>query len=213
MAALAARERAALCDLMDRVGPDAPTLCEGWSTYDLAAHLVLREGAPLAAAGAVFPPLERLTNRGMDRLKSRVAYPSLVERVRRGPPLLSPFRPGPVDRAANAVEYFVHHEDVLRAQPGPQGRRELDERDQDSLWARLAGLGKMLGRRAGAGIELVRADATGVRRISSGEPVLVVRGLPGELVLFAFGRGVAADVEIEGDAEAQAAFDHSQLGL
>ena len=44
-------ERLALCALLDETGPDAPTLCEGWTTGDLAAHLVLRERRPDAAAG------------------------------------------------------------------------------------------------------------------------------------------------------------------
>ena len=42
-------ERIALCDLLDETGPEAPTLCEGWRTLDLAAHLVLREHRPDAA--------------------------------------------------------------------------------------------------------------------------------------------------------------------
>jgi uncharacterized protein (TIGR03085 family) len=209
---LSRRERSALCDLMDEVGPDAPTLCAGWTTYDLAAHLVLREGSPLAGVGIAFPPLERLTNRGMDRLRARLPYVTLVERVRQGPPLLSPFRPPQVDRVANAVEYFVHHEDVLRAQPGRAGRR-LERRDQDSLWGRVGALGRMLARHATVGIELVRSDVEDTSRIRSGEPTLVVRGLPSELVLFAYGRGAHTDVEIEGDPAARDAFDHSQLGL
>jgi uncharacterized protein (TIGR03085 family) len=209
---LSRRERAALCEVMDQVGADAPTLCAGWTCYDLAAHLVLREGSPLSGAGLVFPPLERLTNKGMDRLKSRVPYPELVDRVRQGPPLLSPFRPSKVDRAANAVEYFVHHEDVLRAQPGWQ-RREIGSRDQDSLWARVGALGRLTSRRATVGIELVRTDVADNRRIRSGEPALVARGLPSELVLFVYGRGEHAHVEVEGDARAREAFDHGQLGL
>jgi len=209
---LSRRERDALCEVMDRVGPDAPTLCAGWTTYDLAAHLVLREGSPLSGAGLVFPPLERLTNKGMQRLRSRVSYPELVDRVRQGPPLLSPFRPAKVDRAANAVEYFVHHEDVLRAQPGWQPR-EIEPSDQDSLWARIGALGRLTARRATVGIELVRTDVADNRRIHSGEPALVARGLPSELVLFMYGRGEHADVDVEGDAQAREAFDHSQLGL
>ena len=39
-------ERLALADLMAEVGPDAPTLCGGWTTRDLAAHLLLRERRP-----------------------------------------------------------------------------------------------------------------------------------------------------------------------
>nr|BFF25281.1 hypothetical protein GCM10025732_32460 [Glycomyces mayteni] len=37
------RERRDLCELLAEVGPDAPTMCEGWTALDLAAHLVLRE--------------------------------------------------------------------------------------------------------------------------------------------------------------------------
>ena len=52
---LASRERAALCDLFAEVGPDAPTLCAGWTTRDLAAHLLVRERRPWASAGIVVP--------------------------------------------------------------------------------------------------------------------------------------------------------------
>jgi uncharacterized protein (TIGR03085 family) len=212
--ALARRERAALCDVMDSVGPDAPTLCEGWTTYDLAAHLVLREGSSLAVLGLAVPPLEKLTDRGMQNLKAKVSYPDLVDRVRQGPPLLSPFRPGPVDRATNAVEYFVHHEDVLRAQAErPAQPDRLDRRDQDSLWRRLGAMGRFLARHARVGIEVVRTDAPGVQRISRKEPTVAVRGLPSELVLFAYGRGAVAEVEVEGDEPARRDLEHSRLGL
>lgn len=210
--ALARRERAALCDLMDTVGPDAPTLCEGWTTYDLAAHLVLREDSPLAAMGIVLPPMERLADRGMDRLKARVDYPTLVDRVRQGPPRLSAFRPARFDRMANVMEYFVHHEDVRRAQPDWRPR-DLDRRDQDTLWSRLVVMGRLLARTSSVGVELVRSDASAVRRVKGGEPTLVVRGLPAELALFTYGRGARADVEIDGDAEAQDAYQHGQFGL
>jgi uncharacterized protein (TIGR03085 family) len=48
---LAQLERSRLCDLFLEVGPDQPTLCEGWTTADLAAHLVIRERRPDAAPG------------------------------------------------------------------------------------------------------------------------------------------------------------------
>ena len=37
------QERIALADLFFEVGPDQPTLCDGWDTRDLAVHLMLRE--------------------------------------------------------------------------------------------------------------------------------------------------------------------------
>jgi uncharacterized protein (TIGR03085 family) len=209
---LSRRERAALCDLLDDLGPDAPTLCEGWNTDDLAAHLVLREGSPLAMPGLLLPQLEQLTDRGMARLKARVSYPRLVERVRQGPPRLSPLRPGKVERMANTIEYFVHHEDVRRAQPDWKPRPFTD-RDQDRLWSRLVLLAKGLARGSSVGVELVRTDAPAVRRIKSGEPTLVVRGVPTELTLFAYGRGAVADVDLEGDDAARAGFAHREFGI
>ena len=50
-------EREALCDLLTDLGPEAPTLCAGWRTRDLAAHLVLRERRPDAAPGILLPLL------------------------------------------------------------------------------------------------------------------------------------------------------------
>ncbi|MFM7872077.1 MAG: maleylpyruvate isomerase N-terminal domain-containing protein, partial [Actinomycetota bacterium] len=44
-------ERDLICDLFTNFGPDAPTLCAGWTTRDLAAHIAVRERRPDAAAG------------------------------------------------------------------------------------------------------------------------------------------------------------------
>src|SRR5262249_33102419 len=56
-------ERTALCALLGETGPGAPTLCEGWRTGDLAAHLVMRERRPDAAAGLLGGPLAGHTRR------------------------------------------------------------------------------------------------------------------------------------------------------
>ena len=49
-------ERAELCDLFDKVGPQAPTLCEGWDTHDLAAHLWIRETDPVEPEDTMIVP-------------------------------------------------------------------------------------------------------------------------------------------------------------
>ncbi|MET9971520.1 TIGR03085 family protein, partial [Streptomyces sp. NPDC006356] len=36
MSTFAKRERLLMADLLEAEGPDAPTLCEGWTTRDLA---------------------------------------------------------------------------------------------------------------------------------------------------------------------------------
>ena len=82
-------ERLALCALLDETGPDAPTLCEGWTTGDLAAHLVLRERRPDAAAGVAGGPLAGYTARVQQRLKERIPFPDLVRMIGSGSPVLS----------------------------------------------------------------------------------------------------------------------------
>jgi uncharacterized protein (TIGR03085 family) len=110
-------ERRALCALLDKTGPDAPTLCEGWTTGDLAAHLVLRERRPDAAAGVAGGPLAGYTARVQQRLKDRIPFADLVRMIRSGPPRLSVMALPGVDERANSVEYFVHHEDIRRGAP------------------------------------------------------------------------------------------------
>jgi len=110
-------ERLALCALLEKTGPDAPTLCAGWTTGDLAAHLVLREHRPDAAAGVLSGPLAGYTARVQRRIRERIPFPDLVQMIKSGPPRLSFMSVPGVDEHTNAVEYFVHHEDVRRAAP------------------------------------------------------------------------------------------------
>src|SRR5690554_2691906 len=112
-APLDARERAQLCLRFDELGPDAPTLCGDWTTFDLAAHLVVRERNPIAGPGILVKPLAGLTDRAMEREKRR-GYAAVVERVRTGPPI-GPFKVPKLREQINLVEYTVHHEDVRRA--------------------------------------------------------------------------------------------------
>src|SRR5260370_42185202 len=128
-------ERRALCALLDETGPEAPTMCEGWTTLDLAAHLVLREHRPDAAAGMLGGPLARYTDRVRNKIAARTPYARLVQIIRDAPPRLSMFGLPGVDERANLVEYFVHHEDVRRAAAGWQPR-ELDEDLTDQLGQR-----------------------------------------------------------------------------
>ena len=102
------RERALLADLMDEVGPDAPTLCGEWTTRDLAAHIVLRERRPDGAAGVVVPQLSGYT----EKVQSGIAsgdYGDVVEKVRRGPRLWFPTRLDSVDKVVNtAIQSYNH---------------------------------------------------------------------------------------------------------
>ena len=129
-------ERSALCALLDDTGPDAPTLCEGWTTLDLAAHLVLREHRPDAGMGMLGGPLAGYTAHVQSRIAGRVPYARLVQTIRQGPPRFSLFALPGVDERANLAEYFVHHEDVRRAAPDWQPRK-LPPELTEQLWQRL----------------------------------------------------------------------------
>jgi len=204
-------ERHALCDLFLSVGPDAPTLCEGWRTADLAAHLVVRERQPLAGPGLVLGGVAAaLTARITARAKAAHTYEDLVARVRRGPPPWT----APFDRVINTVEYFVHHEDVRRGGGDRTPRPESGSGVlADDLWDALRRGAKLMTRPLGAaGLDLVRPDGE-VLHARAGAPLLTVRGDPGELVLLLSGRGAAAGVEPEGTPEALDALRAASFGL
>ena len=164
-------ERRALCALLEKTGPDAPTLCEGWTTGDMAAHLVLRERRPDAAAGVAGGPLAGYTAHVQRRLKGRIPFADLVRMIRSGPPRLSVMALPGVDERANAVEFFVHHEDVRRGAPGWEPR-ELSRGESDMLWRRLR-LARFMLRKAPVGVELARDDD-----IRTGPPTASRPGTP-----------------------------------
>jgi len=217
-ATYASAERAALAADLLRLGPDAPTLDQPWRARDLAAHLVLRERRPDAAAGIALAAVAPWTRRVQVRLAD-LPYPELVDRFRSGPPAWSPVRRPKVDEAANLLEFLVHHEDLLRAQPG-WVPRELPADLRDEAWRRLRRMGRMLGRRVPCTVrlEVEQAEPTGqgvsTVTIRPGAPrVVTLRGPVLELLLYAFGRGRAAHVDASGDADAVAVLPHAFGGF
>ncbi|MGH9054414.1 MAG: TIGR03085 family metal-binding protein [Acidimicrobiales bacterium] len=207
MTTFAQDERHALCDLFLEVGPDASTLCEGWTTLDLAAHLVIRERRPDALLGHVLPPLAAYTEQVRMATRHGRTWAELVALVRNGPP--APLRM--VDEAVNVVEFFVHHEDVRRA-GATWEPRSLDPREDSVIWSRLKRLGRVLARRAPTGLA-VKAPGYGRALLRGGHPVVTAVGAPGELALFAFGRGAHSRVDYEGDQISVERVRHARLGL
>jgi uncharacterized protein (TIGR03085 family) len=206
---LARRERHALCDLALVLGKDAPTLCGDWTAHELVAHLLLRETRPLGALGLVVPLFSPATERDMAALVRR-PFPVLVERLR--DPGLTPFALPAVERRANTMEYFVHHEDLRRARPG-WTPRSLDEHDQSRIWAALRPLGRALVRRAGVPVTIRRSDTGATATLRGGADPVVLSGPPAEVALRLFGRTEVDGVELDGPASRVAAFREAGLGL
>lgn len=209
MASLAARERTALCDTLASVGPDSATLCPPWTTRDLAAHLIVREGNP-AALGVAIPALAGWTERAQRSVASR-PYAELVATIRRGPPVWSPMRPGAMDTLLNTFEFFVHHEDVLRAQPTWQPR-QLPHEDTRVLFEGLKRRASLYLRRSPVAVVL---DVTGFGQISVGNSndLVTVHGPAPEMVLYLHGRTSVARVEIDGQPEVVSAFRRIRLAV
>lgn len=204
---VAQRERAALVETMRSIGPDAPTLCEGWKTRDLAAHLVIREYRPDAAPGILIPFFASHTEKLQDKTAEQTEWDELIGKVASGPPVYSPFKL--LDSVANVAEMFIHHEDVRRAQPGWQPRvlepaLSASLRRTLPLMARLT-LAKVPGR-----VALRTSDGKTVLTAGRG-PAVAVTGAPEELLLFAVGR--QAQAEFDGDAAAVQAVRDAPKGL
>lgn len=194
-------ERQALCDTMERVGPDAPTLCHPWRVRELAAHLVIRETRPDLALGMFVGPLRGRMERSL-LSKAAGDFPTLLEALRSGPPKWTPAALSPVDQALNTMEFFIHHEDVLRAQPDWKPRVLMPGQEL-AIWSGLTTMAFLLYRRADVGIiletpMLLRHAVRG----PSAAGTVVVKGAVGDLALFSYGRKSAARVAFEGSPAA-----------
>ena len=200
-------ERQELCDLFESVGPDHPTLCEGWSAADLAAHLVLRENS-LKAVGLVAPGfLAKKLAKATKKLAKKKSFEELVDKVRSGPPFyLKRF-----DEAMNLFEFFVHHEDVRRG--GAEFIPRTDINDLENvLWAKQERFSKLLVRGL-KGVDLTISNTAGetIYLGGRGKPV-VLKGAPSEIALFLFGRRDHSEVELSGDPEAINEMKTGKLG-
>jgi uncharacterized protein (TIGR03085 family) len=204
-------ERDGLCDLMNKLGPDAPTLLGPWTTHDLAAHLVIREHDYRAAPGLVVPGAwGRFAERRRKAL-TRTDYATLLATIRSGPPP-GFFRLGWVRRVPNLNEFFVHHEDVRRAN-GFDPRTNAAAL-QEALWRNLGLAPWFLARRLrGAGLELEWVGTNQVLRVRRGKSTVRLTGQPGDLLLYLFGRQGAAKVEVSGPGEAVEAVEQVRFGV
>jgi uncharacterized protein (TIGR03085 family) len=185
-------------------------LCAGWDTHHLAAHLVAREGSPL---GVVTALMKRQSGDDVvERVVGERDLDSLVQQLRGGPPRLSLFGAGVTDRMFNAVEYYVHHEDVRRATPGFT-IRPLPDWAQDQIWKALGlTLGGLM-RKAPVGAAIRRSD-TGEMRMAAKKPgTVVVVGPPTELAMFVNGRGNVADVTLDGAPDDIVALQAAHFGF
>lgn len=211
---LAQTWRHALCDAALLHGPEAPTLCDGWAVRDLMAHLAVRDARPDALASKAIAA----TASYEEKVRAKVAagpFDALVDRVRSGPPRLSPLSVSSLDDAVNTTEFLIHHEDIVRA-GGPvhatsPTATEIDAATARAAWKSLVRAGRLLYRRTPVGLVVVAPGVgrSAVCRPPAGSGTVVLTGEPVELLLHSFGRVAVATVTTEGDPADLAAFARS----
>lgn len=204
-ASLAQAERGAIVETLLTLGADAPTLCAGWDAHDLVAHLVAREARADLVAGVVagrLPMAARHVEQVQDSYRSR-DFADLVATFAAGPPVGLFWVPG-ANALLNGVEFAIHHEDLLRAQPEPtrcrvndQDRREIRWQYEAMAYARL--------RHSPVGVAVHLSDG---RRLipRAGQPRVVVRIDALDLLLLVSGRAAHADYELDGTPTTVATF-------
>jgi uncharacterized protein (TIGR03085 family) len=204
-------ERASLADLLAELGPDQPTLCGDWTTRDLAAHLVVRDRRPDAAAGIAIKALSGHTERVQGHYAESRPYDTLIEQVRR-PPALSMAGVPALDRATNTGEFFIHHEDIRRAQPD-WSPRPLDKELGQALLGQLKLIGKLRLRRV-PGKVTINMPGYGQPIVGgAGGPEVTMTGDPGELTLFFSGRQRVARVDLDGPADVTESLRTAKYGI
>lgn len=207
-----AQERLALCDRFAELGPSVPTLLEGWTAQDLAAHIVVRERDLVAGPCNVLPgPFQRFAERRRAELAASTDFAWLVTRIRSGPPI-GFFRIGWVRSLANLNEFFVHHEDLRRA--NGLGPRTLAPALNAALWQNVRRSSRYLTRRLrDTGLDIEWPGTGEQMSVRSGEPSARLSGPPGELLLYVFGRRTVAQVDVSGSPEAVAALRRTHIGM
>ena len=204
-------ERTALATELRDAGPDAPTLCAGWDTRMLLAHLVRREHSLVELGARVKIPVVTATaERAMRVYADGHEYQHMLATFSAGPPRWSPFAFGPAQEAINLLEFVIHHEDVRRAHPGTDPR-QLSESLEQSVFARLGSIAHFALRSTPDQVELSWSGRQSIR-VGSGQARVVVTGAPVELALVVFGRRRAARVDYSGDPDAMDRLAGAALG-
>jgi uncharacterized protein (TIGR03085 family) len=198
-----------LADVLAELGPDAPTLCEGWATKELAAHVYVRVRRPDAALGVLpLGPLSAYTDRVMSSVLRVHGYDEIVRRLRTVAPIV---RIAHLDEAINTVEFFIHTEDVRR----PDGRpaRDMPEEFERKIWSRLSKQARFAFRRVKVRVRLVPTVGGPVELGPAGAEPLEIRGRPSEILLLAYNRKSDAKVDLVGSSAAVDALQSARLGL
>lgn len=197
MTSTAVQQRQALATALRSVSAHAPTLCKGWTAEDLALHIVIRDSRPDLMVGPSLPLVGDRAKQGLQNLRD-TGYTALVNRAEAGPPVYFPQSFPPLNDLMNTAEFYIHTEDVLRAQPDfdPAHPRAIAEKLRRRLWRQGAMMFPMAARSAKQRITFESPGYGSTTSGPSSAPKRRIKGAPEELLLWAFGREEKAQVSI-----------------
>lgn len=177
--------------MLESVPPDAPTLCAGWTAFDLAAHLDALCRDPLSLPGLALTPFARVTRARARRIQARLGFAGLIARLRTRSPWIPVFGLDPWQGWGHHVgEWFVHTEDVRRANALEPATIDADL--AEALWVRVQAAARVLNHRRPTGLVLRHVDGREARVVDR-RGSQIVTGEPAELMVWVY-RGRAADV-------------------
>lgn len=185
-----------MCETLRSVGADAPTLCEGWDAYTLAAHLYLRENSPAAVVNTLLSNDESVDAQ-LRTAKAEHSFADLIAKIEAGPTGLSLFRIPGVGSSTNLVEFFIHHEDLRRAGEHPLSPRVLPDAMESALWVALSRTKRLFFRNTPFGVIVATPHGKSFAVGRDFEATIV--GRPSELVLYSSGRTGAAQVDVKAE--------------
>lgn len=197
-----AASRAAFVAALYAAGPNEPTLVEQWQTQHLAASVYLRENphqVTARASGTSAAAMNTAIDQLAEESSSRKAFYNLVRKIGDGaesapvgqrPSLFKRVRNSMLQRHQEPdsllLEFFVHTEDIRRAQ-SRWAPRKLSDTYATALFEQLREQARKYYGSAKTGYVLVRTNG---ERITAkrGTTLTYVTGPAGELVLHALGR-------------------------
>jgi len=204
-------ERRASVETLRAAGPDASTVCDGWTARDVAGHLLIQDqggGAPILLTAPIGLPMLRLGVRlpsrfaermeGQQRAAMEVGWDAALEKLAAGPPRTVAI---PVLGSMRFHENWIHHEDVRRASD-PTPRPSAAEAD-DAIWSALRWYGPYQ-RKVLTGVDLVLQRDDGQElHIGDGDGDRVTaQGPAGELALIVAGRQSVSAADVDGSETA-----------
>ncbi len=186
-------ERQYTLDLLQKLSPKqwhASTLCNGWTVEDIVAHLVARERSTYSDIGLVLPSLHYIHDKKINSIKAK-GHDYILKKLAHYPWWMPAI--------ANTAEFYIHNEDILRGELQMQRPRPSKEAGE-ILWKALHGITKirkdLVADLGSVQIENIQTGAVLTIENKHADKDTVIAGLPGELLLFVYGRRSAAKVKI-----------------